>query len=144
MDEQVTRVLILEESPAVTDELLDVIRDRTSHGPTHFHVVVPNPAAHEINVVHPRRHLMAAQAERTLRDALPQLEAAAGGPVTGTVSIRHDPMDAVEDVLFTEPVDEVIVSTTTHAVARWLHQDLASRLRHRGYAVTNLAEHAPA
>jgi hypothetical protein len=144
MSEQVTRILILEENPAVTTELLDAIHDRTSHGPTQFHVVVTNPAGHEINVLHPHRHLLAAEAEKTLREALPQLEAAAGGPVIGTVSVRHDPMDAVEDVLFTEQVDEVIVSTTTHAVARWLHQDLASRLRHNGYTVTNLAEPAQA
>ena len=43
-----------------------------------------------------------------LRAALPTLEADAGGEVIGSVSVRHDPMDAIEETMFNEPVDEIL------------------------------------
>ena len=139
VDQPLSRVLIVEEGAAPTTALLDAIRTRAGQGPTQFRVVVPNPAAAEIHLLHPERHEKAAEAERVLNAALPQFEEAAGGPVIGTVSVRHDPMDAVEDVLFNEPIDEVLISVTTHTIARWLHQDLSSRLRHHGIPVTTIA-----
>lgn len=139
-----TRILIVEERPDVTDELLTVVRDRAASAPTQFRVVVPNPAAAEIHLLHPERHQRAAEAERTLRSSLPRLEEAAGGPVIGTVSVRHDPMDAIEDVLFNEPIDEIVLSVTTHTIARWLHQDLQSRLKHHGIPVTTIHPEAHA
>lgn len=137
-NEQLKRVLVVEEGATTSPELLDAIRHRADRGPTQFRVVVPNPAASEIHLLHPERHEKAAAAEQLLRTALPQLEAAAGGPVIGTVSVRHDPMDAIEDVLFNEPIDEVILSVTTHTIARWLHQDLQTRLRHHGIPVSTV------
>ena len=143
-NESRTRVLIVEERPEVTSELLAVIQTRAAAGPTQFRVVVPNPAPSEIHLLHPERHEKAAEAERTLRAAIPQLEKAAGGPVIGTVSVRHDPMDAIEDVLFNEPIDEIVLSVTTHTIARWLHQDLQSRLKHYGIPVTTIHSEATA
>ncbi|MFL6022652.1 MAG: hypothetical protein ACJ72O_04870 [Marmoricola sp.] len=137
-NEQLKRVLVVEEGATTSPELLEAIRHRADQGPTQFRVVVPNPAASEIHLLHPERHEKAAAAEQLLRAALPQLEAAAGGPVIGTVSVRHDPMDAIEDVLFNEPFDEVILSVTTHTIARWLHQDLQARLRHHGIPVSTV------
>jgi hypothetical protein len=138
------RILIVEERADVTDEFLAAIRTRAAAGPAQFRVVVPNPAPAEIHLLHPERHERAAEAERTLRAALPQLEEAAGGPVIGTVSVRHDPMDAIEDVLFNEPIDEIFLSVTTHTIARWLHQDLSSRLAHYGIPVTTIHPEAHA
>lgn len=137
-EEPLTRILVLEEEPEVTPALLSAIRERAARGPTRFRVVVPNPAAAEIHLLHPERHQKAAAAEKVLRAAIPMLEAAAGGSVIGTVSVRHDPMDAIEDVLFNEPIDEIILSVTTHTIARWLHQDLQSRLEHHGLPVTTI------
>ena len=136
------RILIVEERAGVTAELLAVIQTRAAEAPTQFRVVVPNPAPSEIHLLHPERHEKAAEAERTLRAAIPQLEDAAGGLVIGTVSVRHDPMDAIEDVLFNEPIDEIILSVTTHTIARWLHQDLQSRLKHYGIPVTTIHSEA--
>ena len=62
----------------------------------------------------------------------------AGTRVIGSVSIRHDPMDAVEETLHNEPVDEIIVSVAPHGVARWLHQDLPHRLQHFGLPITSV------
>lgn len=143
-NQSMTRILIVEERADVTPELLEVIRTKAATGSTQFRVVVPNPAASEIHLLHPERHEKAAQAERTLTAALPQLEDAAGGEVIGTVSVRHDPMDAIEDVLFNEPIDEIVLSVTTHTIARWLHQDLQSRLQHYGIPVTTIHSEAKA
>ena len=138
------RILIVEERPEVTAELLAVIQTKAAEGPTQFRVVVPNPAPSEIHLLHPDRHAKAAEAEHTLRAAIPRLEEAASGPVIGTVSVRHDPMDAIEDVLFNEPIDEIVLSVTTHTIARWLHQDLQSRLKHYGIPVTTIHSEATA
>jgi hypothetical protein len=85
--------------------------------------------------LHPERHEKADEAEHVLRKSLPMLEEAAGGHVIGTVSVRHDPMDAVEEVLFSEPVDEIFVEIPGHGLTRRLHLDLAHRLMHFGLPV---------
>jgi hypothetical protein len=61
---------------------------------------------------------------------MPTIEEAAGGPVIASVSIRHDPMDVVDSVMFHEPIDEIIISQARHPVERWFHVDLAHRLAH--------------
>jgi hypothetical protein len=133
-----TRILVLAEGPAITADLLREISSRAAQGPTRFRVVVPNPAAAEVHLLHPERHQKAAEAEQHLADTLPALAAAAGGPVLGSVSVRHDPMDVVEDVLFNEPVDELILGVSSHFLARLTHQDLAHRLAHYGLPVTTV------
>ncbi len=138
LNDPLKRILVLEERPTPSPQLLAAIRDRAERGPAQFRVVVPNPAAAEVHLLHPERHEKAAVAERILRDAIPAFEAAAGSGVIGTVSVRHDPMDAVEDVLFNEPIDEIILSVTTHTIARWLHQDLQARLAHYGLPITTI------
>jgi hypothetical protein len=45
-------------------------------------------------------------------------------------------MDAVEEVLYSEPVDEIILALGPHPVAERLHQDLAHRLHHYGLPIT--------
>jgi hypothetical protein len=139
-DERNTRLLVVLERSAATPELIEAIRARAERGPMQLRVVVPNPAAGELHLLHPERHDKATEAEHALREAMPALELAAGGPVIGSVSVRHDPMDAIEDVLFSEPVDEIILSVTTHHMARLLHQDLAHRLHHYGLPITSLGD----
>ena len=48
----------------------------------------------------------------------------------GSVSVRHDAMDAIEEVVFSEPVDEILLDVPPHHLSTWLHQDLEHRLRH--------------
>lgn len=90
--------------------------------------------------MHPERHDKAAEAEQALHSALPDLRAAAGGAVIGSVSVRHDPMDAVEEVIFGEPIDEIMVATPTPALAGRLHQDLAHRLAHLGVPIVTVPQ----
>ena len=76
-----------------------VVTDRTAErarsGPSQFRIVVPNPAAAELHPLHPERHDKARAAEEVLHDAIREIEAVVGAPVIGSVSVRHDPVDAI-------------------------------------------------
>src|SRR6478609_694706 len=96
------RVLVVTDTAEPTPSLRDAIRHRAENGDAQFRLVVLNPARAELHPLHPERHDRAAEAEATLRSALPQLELSAHAPVIGSVSVRHDPMDAIEEVIFSE------------------------------------------
>jgi hypothetical protein len=134
------RVLVVSDREAVTPALLAAIRKRALAGPAQFRLLVPNPAPAEWHPLHPERHDQAMAAERALREALPAIEEAVGAEVIGSVSIRHDAMDAVEQTLHDEPFDEIIVAHTPHGLERWLHLELAGRLAHLGLPVTSVTE----
>ncbi len=138
------RVLIVTDTAEPTPELVEAIQHRAAQGPTQFRVVVPNPARAEVHLLHPERHDKAAAAEQVLRAALPELERAAGGHVLGSVSVQHDPMDAVEHVLHAEPIDEIMLAVHEHALTVRLHQDLQHRLGHLGVPVTVVGHGASA
>lgn len=133
-----TRVLVVTDRIAPTSGLLDMIRGRATRGPAEFRILVPNPAPAEWHARHPERHDKVVEAERVLADALPLVEQAAGHAVEGVVSIRHDPMDAIEETLHDEPFDEIILATAPHAVERWLHVDLPHRVAHLGLPVSTV------
>ena len=136
LEERTLRILVVTDHAEPTPELREAIRHRAETGDVQFRLTVLNPARAEVHLLHPERHDKAREAEQALLRALPDLETAAGGPVIGSVSVRHDPVDAVEQILFSEPIDEIIVSVVEHGVARWLHQDLPHRLKHLGIPVT--------
>src|SRR3954449_4620945 len=124
------RVLIVTDTAEPSPSLRDAIRHRAETGDVKFRLIVLNPARAELHLLHPERHDKAAKAESVLRSALPQLELAAHAPVIGSVSVRHDPMDAIEETLFAEPIDEIILDVPPHRFSSWLHQDLEHRLAH--------------
>lgn len=124
------RVLVLTDRTAADPALLDAMRARAHRGPAQFRVVVPNPAPAEWHPMHPERRDKAAEAERALEQALPAIEAAAGGAVIASVSIRHDPMDVIDAVIYHEPIDEIILWQTPHTIQRWFHVDMPHRLAH--------------
>lgn len=70
--------------------------------------------------------------------ALPRISDAAGVDIGSVVSTRHDPMDAIEELVHDEPVDELIIATAPHRVESWLHVDLAHRAAHLGLPVTSV------
>jgi uncharacterized membrane-anchored protein len=138
-------VLLLAGWTAATPAVLDAVRERVFSGPATFHLLVPNPSDHgEITDAERRRHH--AEGERVLALALPLLQEAAGGPVEGSVSIRHDAMDAVEETLRDGEFHEIIVATMPHQISHWLHVDLPQRLSRTGLPVTTVTarERAPA
>ena len=135
-EERPLRILVVTDHAEPTPELREAIRHRAETGDVQFRLTVLNPARAEVHLLHPERHDRAAEAEQTLRAALPQLEQAAGGTVVGSVSVRHDPMDAIEETIYNEPVDEIMLAIPGHHVSTWLHQDLPHRLRHFDLPVT--------
>jgi hypothetical protein len=135
-----TRVLVVTDRTAATPALLDTIRGRAARGPAEFRILVPNPAAAEWHPTHPESHEKVEEAKRVLAEALPLVEEAAGHAVEGFVSIRHDPMDAIEETLHDEPFDEIILATAPHGVERWLHVDLPHRVAHLGLPVTTVTD----
>jgi hypothetical protein len=141
-DTRPVRIAVVTDKTAATPELLAAMRERAARGSVQFRILIPNPAHAEAHLLHPERHDKAMEAERVLHDAISAFEAAAGGPVIGSVSIRHDPYDAIEELMLSEPIDEIFVSLATHDVTRWLHLDLPHRLKHFGLPVTVVAEPA--
>jgi uncharacterized membrane-anchored protein len=131
------QVLVVANKTAATPALLDAVRERARRGPARFHLLVPNPAVHaELTTAERDRHHT--DGEHVLELALPLLDQAAGAEAEGSVSIRHDPMDAIEETLRDGDFHEIILSTLPHGVSRWLHTDLPSRVAHLGLPVTTI------
>ncbi len=139
METRRTRILVVTDTAEPTAALTATIRHRAESGSVQFRVVVPNPARAELHLLHPERHDKAEEAERVLHEALLSLEFEAGARVIGSVSVRNDPMDAIEEVIFSEPVDEIILAVAPHGLAKRLHLDLEHRLHHFGLPVTVVA-----
>jgi hypothetical protein len=138
------QILVVTDHAAATPALLDAVRGRAARDRAAFHVLVPNPAPAEWHPTHPERHEKVNEAERVLFDALPLLEEAAGGTVGGSVSIRHDPMDSIEEAVYGGRYAEIILSTVPHGISGWLHVDLPRRVAHLGLPVTTVTvEHRP-
>ena len=129
------RVLVVTDTAEPSPSLRDAIRHRAENGDVKFRLIVLNPARAELHLLHPERHDRAAEAEITLRSALPQLELAAHAPVIGSVSVRHDPMDAIEEFLLDEPFDEIILAVGSSHINRLVH-----RVEHLGLPVTTVRD----
>ena len=96
------------------------------------------PQALDLELTETERRQKHLEGEHVLALALPLIEEAAAGAATGSVSFRHDPMDAIEETLQGGNFHEVILSTLPRSVSRWLHVDLPSRVAHLGLPVTTV------
>jgi uncharacterized membrane-anchored protein len=130
-------VLVFAHETAATPALIDAVRERAALGPARFHLLVPNIAEHAELTEAEREHRHT-DGERMLALALPLIEDAAGGAAEGSVSYRHDPMDAIEDAFHYGNFHEIILSTLPHSVSRWLHVDLPHRVAHLGLPLTTV------
>jgi hypothetical protein len=134
------RVLVISDHTTMSEELVAEISRRATSEDVQFRLVVLNPARAEVHLLHPERHDKATEAERALLAMLPDLERAAGAHVIGSVSVRHDPMDAIEETVFAEPVDEILLALPEGHLAIRLHQDLPHRLAHLDIPVSHVVE----
>lgn len=129
-----TRVLVVAHKTAATPALLAAVRDRAARGPCAFTLLVPN-AVHGLHRVIDPQDAEHSEADAVLDLALPLLSEAAGGPVDGIVG-DPEPLSAVQDAINLRGFDEVIISTLSHRVSRWLHLDLPSKVGGLGLPVT--------
>ncbi len=131
-----TRVLVVAHKTAATKGLLDAVRERAERGPCVFTLLVPNSAQGLHRVVDPEDQ-GASAAQEVLDRALPLLGRAAGTHVEGMIG-DADPLAAVHDAINLHGFDEVIVSTLSARISRWLKLDLPSKVSGMGLPVTTV------
>jgi hypothetical protein len=138
------RVLVVAHKTAATQPLLDAVRKRAARGPCRFTLLVPN-SAHGLHKVVDAEDQGAGEAQGVLEEALPKLGEAAGAPVDGIVG-DSDPMAAVHDAINLRGFDEIIISTLSPRLSRWLKLDLPSKVSGMGLPVSTVtpADDAPA
>jgi hypothetical protein len=131
-----TKVLVVAHRTAATEPLLAAVRERAARGPARFTLLVPN-SAHGLHKVLDAEDQDAGEAQQVLDEALPKLSEAAGGPVEGLVG-DPDPSAAIQDALNLRGFDEIIISTLSPKVSRWLKLDLPSKVSGHGLPVTTV------
>jgi len=125
VSEPVTSVLVVANETLVGEELVDAVRRRAAQGPIRVAVVAPVTQPREGYVVYrdSRRAAAGRRLERTL-EALRE----AGIPAHGGV-FDDEPLAAVKDILASEPIDEIIVSTHPETKSGWLRKNLVDEIR---------------
>ncbi len=134
------RILVVANQTLGGDHLAELIRARAAQGTAEVLLMVP--ATHHTDLVVALAEAFAVQggmrppapshdADTTARD-----RAAAGvtwlaglGVSAAAEVVGHDPVPDIRELLARRQVDEVIVSTLPAGRSRWLHQDLAHRIR---------------
>ena len=124
-----SHVLVVTDAPQPAPALLDAIRGRALRGPVGFELLVPSPEP----------VAESGEAKQVLSAALPAIRETVGAPVEGDVSIRHDPMDAIEEALRSGSYNEIIVAMAPHGPLAWLHLDLPHRIAHLGLPLTTVS-----
>jgi hypothetical protein len=110
-----TRLLVIANRTADSDELFDDLRHRTRSGPVTAMLVLPAQLGRED------------EARRQLDRALEHIRSA-GVEATGTIG-DADPVNAALDVWDARSFDEIVVCTLPYGESTWLHIDLPHRLR---------------
>ncbi len=119
---QPARVLVVAHKTAATRPLIEAISERARRGAATFTLLVPNPA-HGLHRVVDAQDQGQGEAEGVLAEALPLLSKAAGSEVAGIVG-DADPLAAVHDAVNLRGFDEIIISTLSPRLSRWLKLDL--------------------
>jgi cell pole-organizing protein PopZ len=131
-----TKVLVVAHKTAATPPLLDAVRERAGRGPCTFTLLVPK-AAHGLHKLVDPEDQGPEEAEGVIADATPRLSEAAGSSVEGIVG-SSDPTLAVQDAINLRGFEEVIISTLSPRLSRWLKLDLPSKVSGLGLPVTTI------
>ncbi len=118
------RVLVLANVTATGAALVDEVRTLLAEEPTRFTLLVPAGEG-ERSLMWEENEVWR-QAEAQMNRAL-ALYQGLGIEMEGRVGDR-DPVNAVTDLLLTEPHDLILVSTLPERVSRWLSTALPDRL----------------
>ncbi len=124
MDEPAS-VLVIANETLVGGELVAAVERRAAKGPIRVAVVAPVSLPREGYVVY--RDSRRASAGRRLERTLTALREA-GIPAHGGV-FEDEPLAAVKDLLASEEVDEIIVSTHPETKSGWLRKNLVEEIR---------------
>jgi hypothetical protein len=130
------KVLVVAHKTAATQPLLDAVRQRAQRGNCVFTLLVPS-TTHGLHKVVDPEDQSAGEAQTVLERAVPALSEAAGSRVEGIVG-DPDPVAAVHDAINLHSFDEVIVSTLSARMSRWLKLDLPSKISGMGLPVTTV------
>jgi hypothetical protein len=130
------RVLVVAHKTAATPQLIEAVRERARRGPCAFTLLVPNSASGLHRLIDPEDK-DADAATAVLERAVPRLSEAAGSPVESLVG-DADPVAAVHDAINLQGFDEVIISTLSVRMSRWLKLDLPSKVSGMGLPVTTV------
>ena len=110
-----TRVLVIANRTADSDQLLEALQGRARSGPVAFTLLVPaGPAGRE-------------QAQARLEAACERMRGA-GLEVEGSLSHDGDPLGAVHEAWDPARYDEIVVCTLPTGTSRWLQVDLPHRV----------------
>ncbi len=135
------RILLVANQTAATPALLEAVRARAEAGDAQFHLVVP-ATSHGLHRVVDPEDAGTPEAERALAAALPVLEEAAGGAVTGEVG-DGSPLTAIEDAVNAGAYDEIVISTLPTRLSRWMKLDLPSKAKGFGLPVAHVVPDEP-
>lgn len=130
------KVLVVEHKTSATPRLLNAIHERAQHGPCVFTLLVPRTTHGLHKVVDPHDQELG-EARSELDQTLPAIREAAGMPVEGIVG-DPDPVAAIADAINLQGFDEIIISTPSPRLARWLRLDLPSKISGMGLPVTQV------
>jgi hypothetical protein len=130
------RILVVAHKTAATPPLLDAVRERAAKGPAKFTLLVPN-AAHGLHKIVDAEDQSSHEAQAVIDEAAPLLTQAAGSPVEGLVG-DPEPLSAIQDAINLRGFDEVIISTLSSGVSKWLKLDLPSKAAGLGLPVTTV------
>ena len=133
-------VLVVANRTAATPHLADAVRRRAARGPCRFTLLVPRDV-HGLHLLVDPEDNGWEDAARQIELARPRLEAAAGAPVETMIGC-HEPLAAVQDALNLHGFDEVMVSTLSPRVSRWLRLDLPRKVAALGVPVTTVTARA--
>jgi hypothetical protein len=133
-------ILIVANRTAATPHLAEAVRRRAERGPCRFTLLVPRDV-HGLHLLVDPEDCGWEEAARQIELAQPLLEAAAGAAVETTIGC-HEPLAAVQDALNLHGFDEVIVSTLSPHVSRWLRLDLPRKVAALGVPVTTVTARA--
>jgi hypothetical protein len=131
------RVLVVEHKTLATQPLLDAVKERARRGPCVFTLLVPN-STHGLHKVVDPHDQGSREARGVLDQTLPALGESVGMRVEGIVG-DPDPVAAIEDAINLRGFDEVIISTPSPRLSRWLRLDLPSKVSGMGVPVTTVA-----